>query len=267
MAEHLIESLDDPRLLPYRALKQSNLTRWSGSLIAEGIRVVERLLAGPVHVESVFISEAQRHRFPADLGERVEVFRCSQSLAELVVGYKFHAGVLACAKRPLNAELSTFTQAEQSRSVIVCCPNITDPDNLGSIVRIAAGLGAAGLLLGERCCDPWSRRSLRVSMGNALRLPIRESTDVLSDLLTLRDTHGCELVATTLNSQSRPLSQWTPPERMVLLLGNESEGLPLDIVQHSTAEVFIPMAAEVDSLNVSVAAGIFLYRALGEQGE
>lgn len=259
MAESLITSLDDPRLEPYRALKQSNLTRWSGVFIAEGVRVVERLLESRYTVQSVFVSQSQRHRLPADLGSRCEVYTCPQSLAELVVGYRFHTGVLACARRPENPPLEALLQTWSSRSLLVGCPNTTDPDNLGTILRVAAAFGAGGLLLGRGCCDPYSRRSLRVSMGSALALPVRESEDFVGDLNWLGGREGFQIVASVLDARAVPLAQAQSAPRTILLLGNEADGLPGELVELADQLLTIPMAQGVDSLNVGVAAGVLLH--------
>jgi tRNA G18 (ribose-2'-O)-methylase SpoU len=266
MPVELIASPDDPRLEPYRNVRQTNLTRWSGLFIAEGWRVVRRLLASEYAVESVLVSD-RRHE--AVLGEmspewanRTEVLIVPQALAENLVGYNFHAGVLACGRR-----FEPFTVAEtlavcRHSYTVVACPRITSPDNLGSILRISAALGIDAVLLGRGSCDPFSRRVLRVSMGAGFTLPIAESPTLLADLSAARDESHWQLIAAAIDERAEPLAEAMRPPRIVLVLGNEAEGLSDDWLAACDRQVMIPMASAVDSLNVAVAAGVMLHHFL-----
>jgi tRNA G18 (ribose-2'-O)-methylase SpoU len=179
-----IASLSDPRLDPYRSLKQTNLTRDSGRFIAEGKLVVERLLASRFQVDSVLLSERRLPLWESLLrvGDS-PVYVVSEETARQLLGFHFHAGVLACGRRgPRFTVHDLLAALDTEPHLLVACPHMTDPDNLGSLIRVARALGVGGLLLGRGCCDPFSRRTLRVSMGNALELPIVESRDLADDL-------------------------------------------------------------------------------------
>jgi tRNA G18 (ribose-2'-O)-methylase SpoU len=103
---------------------------------------------------------------------------------------------------------------------------------------------------------------LRVSMGTALKLPIVESVDPLADLLRLRDEWQVVPFATVLASDAEPLSRVQPPPRWALVFGEEGDGLPQEWIAACPRRVTIPMRREVDSLNVSVAAGILMHHFL-----
>jgi tRNA G18 (ribose-2'-O)-methylase SpoU len=266
MPVELITALDDPRLTPYANVRQTNLTRWSGVFIAEGQRVVERLLTSEFAVESVLLSdrrhEAVLSRWPAELIEATAVLVVPQALAEQLVGYDFHAGVLACGRR-----FEPFTVAEtlavcRHSHTVVACPHITSPDNLGAILRNAAALGIDAVLLGPGSCDPFSRRVLRVSMGAPFALPVAESLTLLDDLAAARDAEGWQLIAAAIDDQAEPLAEAIRPQRIVLVLGNEAEGLSDAWLAACDRRVMIPMATAVDSLNVAVAAGVMLHHFL-----
>jgi tRNA G18 (ribose-2'-O)-methylase SpoU len=266
MPIHLIMSLDDPRLTPYRNVRQTNLTRWSGMFIAEGRRVVERLLSSEYHVESVLLSD-RRHEavlaeWPAEWLEAAQVFVAPQELAEQLVGYDFHAGVLACGRRFEPFSVAEVLAVCRHSCTAVACPRITSPDNLGSILRICAALGVDGVLLGRGSCDPFSRRVLRVSMGAAFTLPIAESATLLDDVAAARKAEGWQLIAAAIDAQAEPLADAARPQRVVLALGNEAEGLDEEWLTASDRRVMIPMATSVDSLNVAVAAGVMLHHFL-----
>lgn len=254
-----IDTLDDPRLAPYRALKATNLTRWSGRFIAEGRKVVERLVNSSYPTESLLVSTRQLHYLP-DLTDHPElpVYAIPPDQAEQLLGFQFHAGILGCGIRNHRATLDELLTPVGPRRVVVAADRLTDPENLGTLIRLCTGFGVSGLLLGPGCADPFSRRTLRVSMGNLLRLPVRESTDLLCDLRELR-SRGLPAVATVLDPRAIPLTAFQPPASCVLLLGNESVGLSPEIVAASEHLVTIPMHHGTDSLNVSIAAAITLY--------
>ena len=149
-----ITDIHDPRLDVYRSVKKTNLTRWSGQFIAEGQKVVERLLASRFKTHSVLLSERKVGLLPEGLN--VPVYVVADDLAQQLVGYNFHAGFLACGERPSELSIDRLMN-EQSSPLIVACPRITDPENLGTIIRIAAGFGATGILIGAQSCDPFSR--------------------------------------------------------------------------------------------------------------
>jgi tRNA G18 (ribose-2'-O)-methylase SpoU len=180
-------------------------------------------------------------------------------LAQMVVGQKFHAGMLGCGLRrdpPPLPELATSDR----QHLFVACAGTENPDNIGAIIRIAAAFGVTAVLLGSGCSDPFSRRALRVSMGNALRVPILECGDGLAgQLLDLKRHCGAELVASLLADNAEHLREVTAGGSVVVLLGNEDAGLSDEFVELADRRVTIPMHSGTDSLNVSVAAGIFLH--------
>ncbi len=254
-----VESLDDPRLEPYRNLKKTNLTRWSGVFIAEGIRLVERLIQSDFQIASVLTAESHLRRVPETLPEEIPVFVAPLPIVEQLVGYQFHNGMLACGYRKTPPALAEWLPLSEAPRLIVGCPRTADPDNLGTIIRISAAFGADGLLVGTASADPFSRRTLRISMGNAFLMPIRETTTFEEDLQLLQKEMGYQVVASLLDPQAIPLARMSRPQRMVLLLGNEADGLPESISSLADQKVVIPMADQIDSLNVGIAAGIMLH--------
>jgi tRNA G18 (ribose-2'-O)-methylase SpoU len=115
------------------------------------------------------------------------------------------------------------------------------------------------VLVGRGSADPFSRRVLRVSMGGSLRVPIRSADDIGTDLRELRDSLGVELAATVLDSTAEPLATAGRADRFALVFGSEGHGLAPSIVALCHRRITIPMQLGTDSLNVAVAAGIFLH--------
>ncbi|MBI1310817.1 RNA methyltransferase [bacterium] len=257
-----IHEIDDPRLHVYRNLKKTNLTRWSGQFIAEGKKLVVQLLESEFEVESVLTSEKFVNLLePLVNGRRadVPVYVLPHRLAQMLVGLTFHAGMLGCGVRHEPPPLSELAKPDR-KHLFVACAGTENPDNIGAIVRIAAAFGVTAVLLGSGCSDPFSRRALRVSMGNSLRIPILESGDQLpAQLQQLKQRYGADVVATLLAEDAEALRDVSVDGSVVVLLGNEDAGLPDDFIELADRRVTIPMQSGTDSLNVAVAAGIFLH--------
>jgi tRNA G18 (ribose-2'-O)-methylase SpoU len=254
-----IPTIDDPRLDHYRDLKRSSLIRSSGLFIAEGWRVVRRLLRSDFAVHSVLLSQRRAAEFQDELPESVPVYVLPDHQAAELIGYNFHSGALACGYRRSDVDLDAILHRAAARSLLVVCTDVQDAENLGSIVRLSAAFGAEALLTGERCADPFSRRALRVSMANALSLPVLTCRNLVSQLRRLRDEFDFELVATVLDGQAESLEQARGADRLALLFGNEAHGLGPQWVELCSRSITIPMERGTDSLNVSTAAAVFLY--------
>lgn len=263
MPIYRLETIDDSRLDVYRHLKKTNLTRWSGQFIAEGKKLTQQLLQSPFPVHSVLVSENYLGLIEPHIRPEHDIFVVSQHEIESVVGFNFHHGMLSCGIRLPEPRLEELLPPTGALKVVVC-PKVENPDNLGSIIRLCAGFGVQAILLGEGSCEPFSRRTLRVSMGGAFRVPIIESGHRLVDQLRwLREQRDVDLVATVLDSTAETLKQAAASPRTALLLGNENEGLATEWIDLCQRRVTIPMAPQTDSLNVAFAACLFLYHFMG----
>ena len=256
-----IDSLDDPRVIAYCGLKGRVLERQGKRFIAEGVHLTRRLLASNYPVESVLVARRKLDSIGELVPEQVPLYIADDLLINQILGFEFHAGVVACGLRKPTPTLEQIVPADNSDEEVIlfACPEINNLQNLGALIRVCAGLGAQGVLLGERCCDPLRRQALRVSMGAVFNLPIRQSADLQDDLERLRDERGFEIVATVLDTHAQALAQAQRSRHMVLLFGSESQGLPEPLVELSNRQVTIPMHLGTDSLNVAVSAALMLY--------
>jgi tRNA G18 (ribose-2'-O)-methylase SpoU len=169
----------DPRLDGYRGLrgKESREVLW-----AEGITVVERLLDSGLPITSLLVSTKAVDRLMY-LVERTDapVLVVPPDVITEVLGFVLQRGIVAMAPRPPLAELDDVIR-DATRLVVL--EGLNDAENLGAIARSARGLGADGMVLDATCADPYYRRSVRVSMGEMLHLPIArvELTEALERL-------------------------------------------------------------------------------------
>jgi len=254
-----IDSVEDPRIAVFRDLKLAFAKRRQFLFVVEGLRLTERLLASGLRVNSVLAEQRYVEQLQGQMPKDAPLYVIKPNMIREVAGFEFHRGVLGCGHRPSQPHLPSLMESASPRTTIVVCVDIQDLQNLGSIIRSSAAFGVQAVLLSPSCADPFSRRVSRTSMGANLIVPLVKSRDLKADLLSLRHDFDMQLVATVLDEQASPLVAVEPSERTVLLLGSEWTGLKPQWVEMCDHRVSIPMARVVDSLNVSVAAGIFLH--------
>ncbi len=180
-------------------------------------------------------------------------------LIHRIIGYKFHSGVIACGVRKPSLTLDLLLSTVGPSATVVICPELANNENLGSLIRISNVFGVDAIILGERSCDPFYRLTIRVSMGTIFSLPMVQSMDIQRDLSRLRSEFGFELAATVLDENAESLEKTKRGPRMGILFGNEAQGLSPAEIAACDRRITIPMRRGTDSLNVTVAAGIFLY--------
>ena len=170
-----------------------------------------------------------------------------------------HRGCLARAGIPEErSELGEFIARENPQSVLVL-EGLADPTNVGTIIRNAAAFGVDLIITDPRGASPFSRRAARTSAGHIFRVPVFEQ-DPLEALGVLRQHNSSfEVVAATPSSEAVVLQDYQPQNPLILMVGNEGAGLTPEALRASDRLVRIPMAADVDSLNVSASVAVLLY--------
>lgn len=137
---------------------------------------------------------------------------------------------------------------------------VQDPGNLGAIVRSAAGLGAAAVLLSAGCADPFHPAAVRGSAGGVFRIALERGAAVAGAARRVRARGGSVWAA---DAGGTPLSGWRPRRPTLVLLGTEGAGLGEATLKAAEGRVAIPLEREIESLNVAVAAGILLQHLRG----
>jgi tRNA G18 (ribose-2'-O)-methylase SpoU len=253
----------DPRLDDFRDLnsvdRRPDLPTGKGLVIAEGVLVVQRMLASRFTPRAMLGTDRRLHELAADVGGTdAPYYRVTAEVMAEVVGFHLNRGVLAAAPRP--GELSIEQVLSGARTVAVL-EGVNDHENLGSIFRNAAGLGVDAVVIGTGCADPLYRRAVRVSMGHALMVPYAWAADWPADLAVLGG-NGFRLLAMTPDptAQSLPEAMATvSDDRVAILVGAEGPGLTEAAMRASDIRVRIPMSRGTDSLNVATAAALAFY--------
>ena len=248
---------DDPRLEPYRKVGDPQWLLAHDLFVAEGRLVVSRMLdAGMFEVSSVLVTPAALAAFGQRLsGVAAPVYVCDQSLVNAITGFDFHRGCLAMARRRPSPPLESFAASTR----LLALEGVGNPDNVGGLFRVAAAFRVEGILLDPRSGDPLYRKAIRTSMGAALTLRWRRLASWPVDLDWFR-ARGFRIAALTPRSDATPIDVFSvgPETRLMVIVGAEGEGLSDAVLSAADDRVRIPIATDVDSLNVTVAAGIVL---------
>ena len=258
--------IDDPgdaRLDNFRDLnsidRRPDLPSGKGLVIAEGVLVVQRMLASPFTPLAFLGTDRRLTELNADLhGNSAPYYRVSAEVMAEAIGFHLNRGVLAAARR--EPERTVTAVVERARTVVVL-EGVNDHENLGAIFRNAAGLDVDAVVFGSGCADPLYRRAVRVSMGHALLVPFARANDWPAGLKTLQQS-GFRLLAMTPGADAKTLSEAMAEvhgERVAILVGAEGPGLSYAALKASDLRVRIPMSRGTDSLNVATAAALAFY--------
>ena len=227
--------------------------------MAEGVRTVEELLRSKVRIRGV-LTAAQLADAPrgamllASLADREDFETAELTERDFASAAETESpqGVLAIAEIP---ERSLVDFAGVSPLTLLVLDAVQDPGNVGTIVRTAAALGATATVALPGTVDLWNAKVVRSGMGTHFMHPAFHAT--AEELEAFLDATGAELWCADANGDE--VGQRPRPERLALAVGNEGSGLTAATRDRADAIVSLPIAADVESLNVAVAAGILLY--------
>jgi TrmH family RNA methyltransferase len=256
-----ITSRDNSLLRRARAVRDGKDTEY---IFIEGLRLCEEALRSALEIEAVIVSEEllRKQKAARAIEELDQAARRSASVSEKLlesISYtKTPQGIVVLAQRPESSE-KRLAETIGEASLLVVLHQINNPVNAGAIVRTAEAAGAGGVIATRNTSDPFSPKSLRGAMGSAFRLPIWTGPTYEEMIAWCRKRE----IDTVCADAEAPLAHtdfnWTT--KTALILGPESTGLTDEETTLANHSVRIPMQGAVESLNVSVAAGILLFEA------
>ena len=252
------DDLTDPRLRDYVDLRDVSLRKLleteRGIFLAEGEKVVRRAVESGHRARSFLMSPRWLEGLQGVLDAAdVPCFVLDGNAIEELTGFHVHRGALAALERP---ELPTAAEVLADAHRVVVVEDLADHANVGAIFRSVAALGFDAVLLSPRCADPLYRRAIKVSMGSVFWLPYARVDDWYAAPDLLREA-GFTTYAMTLADDAVPIDQVDRSvERLALIVGSEGFGLSSRWERAADHRVTIPMAADIDSLNVASSVAV-----------
>jgi TrmH family RNA methyltransferase len=262
----MITSSSNPIIKRIRRLRQKKYRRQEGAFFVEGLRVFLAAVETDQPIQRIIYSP---ELLSSDLGlnvlaeQRDSGVDCSEVSAQVF-------GSISSREHPVglgavvSSRWSPLDQlAIRSDSVYTGLVNVSEPGNLGTIIRTIDATGGDGLILVGRSVDPFHPTAVKASMGAVFSITVSQ-VDKPGDLWNWAKEHQLGTVATSAHeSQAIWDCEFTLP--LLLLFGNEGEGLPGDVLRQADQAVAIPMRGSASSLNLAIAAGLILYEVLRKQ--
>lgn len=244
-------------------LSQRKWREEEGLFVAEGVRLAEETLKCGVEVVWAVCGPADKNTaagersmaLAANLAARgIPVYRAEESALRRVLNTVTPQGLAAVCRIP-ERRLTDWSPPE--RAVLAVCDRLSQPGNLGSLIRSAEAAGAAGVVLAPGTVDPYNPKTVRGAMGALFRLPVFQAPDenILREFL---ENNRFSLLEAAVGGEDIFAVQ-NYPLRSAVIFGSEAAGAELGAVLGGARRVSIPMRGAVESLNVAVAAGIILY--------
>jgi tRNA G18 (ribose-2'-O)-methylase SpoU len=264
-----VQSLDAPELALYQTLRRVEEHERAGVLVATNIKVVKRLLASRYTVVSALLTPAWLQQLEPKLRARPEAEICvyvgERKLLETITGYQLHQGALAVAKIPPPPDFETLLKSSPRPLLLAAVEGIASAENLGAVVRNCAAFGAHFLIVGETCGSPFQRRAVSGAMGTTFEQPLIHVDNLVEKLTSLR-ARGVRCLAAHPRTGAKKLTAVDLRGDCCLVFGAEGPGLTPAVLAACDDMVEIPMPSYMNSLNVAVATGIFLYEATRQRG-
>jgi len=287
-----ISSFDQSKLAPYRTMRRSAEHEAQGIFVAEGEKVVRRLLESSFTVVSAVFSEQHLEEFRPLLEarpEQITVYLAERRFLVTLTGFALFQGVLAVGKIPTPISLEEILAHSPRPQLLVAIDSLSNAENLGALMRNCAAFGAHALIVGETSSSPFLRRAVRNSMGTIFHLPVvelkntrgphesenelrvrgippPEKKPTLAETLRGLRARGIRCIAAHPRADGKTLSRADFTRDCCIVFGSEGHGLSAPVLAACDEAMAIPMANEVDSLNVSAAAAVFLYEVNRQRG-
>lgn len=250
-----------------KLLKSAKYRRQENMFLAEGIRLCRDAAFSGVKIHWLFYTEEAFEKYPADVKMLIEqaekAFVLAGRLMDGLSDTVTPQGVL-CVCSMLDK--TDCLDKMDASGHLLGLEDIQDPSNLGTILRTAEALGVGGVILTKGCCDIYSPKVLRGSMGAVFRLPLFQAETMEQAVESLKKKEILTLAAVPDRSAA-PVTQIRFTSPAAVLVGNEGNGLKPETISACHRRITIPMLGRAESLNASVAASLLMWEMMRSAGE
>ncbi len=252
--EKIITSTSNQYIKHLKKLQTSKKYREEkGVFLLEGERPVRDAISYGINPKAILVLDKRTGTMPND----VQVYRLPSNIMEYISDTKTPQGIMAEMEMPVwNAgELSP-----EKSPFLLFSDGISDPGNLGTIIRTLDGAGADGIVLGKGTVDLYNPKTVRSTMSSLFNVPCYRGVDSAETIKVLK-TKGYKIVGTRMEGATL-YSEADFSVPTVVVMGSEAEGMSKEVLKLCDEFVKIPLIGKIESLNVAVAAGIIAYEAL-----
>ena len=242
----------------YKLLKSKSFRKEQSEFVVEGARLCYDAFLSGLKIKTLIYSEKAAEKYKnivSDLKKNAdEVYILSENLFSCISDTQSPQGILCICP---FVDKNSFLDKINFKNKMIALESIQDPSNLGTIFRTAEAFGINNIIL-SNCCDIYNPKVLRGSMGAIFRLKFFISSDLKSDIIRFNE-FGFATYATVPDYDAKSVNSVSFREKSVIIIGNEGNGIKKDTLEVCSEKITIPMLGKAESLNVAMAAGIFMW--------
>lgn len=248
---------DNKTLKHIKALKKKSVRFETGHYVAEGKRIVEEaFMCASELIYCIVMSKSfmDSNESIADRADELceRVYSVSDSVFESIANTQTPQGILAVMK----IKESAFDLNEATAEFIVL-DSVSEPGNLGTVIRTAEAFGYDGVFLMKGCADIYSQKTVRSTMGSLFRMKFKTDCSI-DDIKDLKNNGFC--IISTSPSAKLAIEGFAPQKKQAIVIGNEAHGVSQCVLENSDYILKITMNGKAESLNAAVAAGIAMHQ-------
>lgn len=237
--------------------KSAKFRRECGLFVAEGVRICMDALYSESHIDTLFVTEKSIEKHTSEYEKLSEyadkTYIISPALFSLISDTKTPQGFL-CTIKALDKTFQFDTIKNSDK--FLALDNLQDPSNLGTILRTAEAFNISGVILSKDCCDIYSPKVVRGSMGAVFRIPFMICDSVCK---FLNDNPQLNSFAAVVSTEANKVTQTVFDTPCVVVVGNEGNGIKAETIKACGKSITIPMDGRAESLNASIAASIIMW--------
>lgn len=254
----ILTSKDNPNIKnAVKLTKSAKHRRQSGMFVAEGLRVCYDAMLSGAEIITFFSTEkaieGHIEKFNELQNYANKTYVVSPELFELISDTQTPQGFL-CVIKALD-KIGQFDKIKIGGKFLAL-DNIQDPGNLGTILRSAEAFGVSGIIMSSDCCDVYSPKVVRGSMGAVFRLPFAVCTSIKE---FLDNNPQLNSFAAVVDSDAKEINKVSFTQPCIAVIGNEGNGLKPETAASCKSRITIPMKGKAESLNASAAAAIIIW--------
>ncbi len=250
-----ITSVNNETIKQATKLQKRKFRNETSLFMLEGFKCLEEAIKYGIHIQSVFVKSGSRTDIKSI--EKEIITLASEHVMKKLSTTESAPEVIAIAKQHRYRFEDLFTD---KNPFILVLDGVKDPGNLGTIIRTAVACGVSGVILTDSSVDIFNPKIIRSTVGNLWKLPIitcsKESLKA-----NINKFQNCQFIATVVNDDKEVKNffdiDYTKPT--VLVLGSEAQGISEELLKQVDIFTSIPMDKTVESLNLSVSAGVLMY--------
>ena len=255
MTEFVYRDISAPQLKKWARLDDAKARREEGIFLAEGVKVVEELRAGDWEVRALLIMPDKikcREELPPEAGSKFPVYQLTRTQWQKIGQDREPEGIMAVVQAKKPPSLSTAISRTAGNFLIL--HEISNPRNWGALMRSAHWFGFTGIILSASSVDYTNPKAVRSSMGSLFHLTIVPEIDLSTSVSEIKKSFF--LIGSHARKGASPRAV---QKRAALLLGNESRGLPDELLKETDEQWSIPGSGKADSLSLPQAAAIMMH--------